>query len=179
MYEDEDSILDGLPADIFDEGFQVGPSMSSKLGIDSMKTLAGDINDEHCSNGGGSLASENSKTSATSFSKPADDVLDFGIIPTTELTSKRDVGIPSKIDSLDQLVQILTTVVFTCSVDHAATGNGLYDIYCNVGNAPMALRQPPPVSNSNPISMQQVMNTLPDQDTSAAQAAVGFTLSKY
>ena len=62
---------------------------------------------------------------------------------------------------------------------HAASGNGLYDTYCNVANAPLALRQPPPVSNTSPISMQQVMNTLPDQDTSATQAAVFFTLSKY
>ena len=127
FHDDEESILDGLPADIFDEGFRPAASQFQDAevnnGTRTIKDLAGDIDSiiKSRSKGGSTAPSAKSNGGGSSFS-PASDGFDFGVIPTTELTSKRDVGIPSKFDSLGELIHVLTTIVYTCSVDHTQFG---------------------------------------------------------
>ena len=77
-------LFDGLPADIFDEGFEPAPPISQQTS--SMKTLAGDT----------SGVSSNSSFKVA----PSADVFNFGELQTTELTMKRDVGVPSRFDTI-------------------------------------------------------------------------------
>ena len=59
-------------------------------------------------------------------------------------TYAEDAKIPKTIDSLDQMELLLTSIIFASSVQHAAEGNPMFDIYGNPPNHPVLMRQPPP-----------------------------------
>lgn len=60
-------------------------------------------------------------------------------------TYAENAKIPNTIDSLDQLELLLTGIIFASSVQHAAEGNPMFDIYGNPPNHPVLMRQPAPI----------------------------------
>ncbi len=55
-------------------------------------------------------------------------------------------GTPS-FDSLDHLVDFLTTIVFTASVQHSAVNFGQFDYYAFIPNRPVTLHYPMPAKD--------------------------------
>ncbi|XP_067880074.1 arachidonate 12-lipoxygenase, 12S-type [Heterodontus francisci] len=85
--------------------------------------------------------------------------------------------IPANFHTRDELYKFLTMVIFTCSAQHAAVNNGQYDWSCWVPNSPCTMRQLPPTTKDN-ISMEQLMETLPDMSQSALQMAFTWHLGR-
>ncbi|XP_038642673.1 arachidonate 12-lipoxygenase, 12S-type [Scyliorhinus canicula] len=86
-------------------------------------------------------------------------------------------GMPESFRTRDELFKFLTMVIFTCSAQHAAVNNGQYDWCCWVPNSPCTMRQPPPVTKEG-ISMEQLMDTLPDMSQSSVQMAFTWHLGR-
>ncbi|XP_066285942.1 allene oxide synthase-lipoxygenase protein-like [Branchiostoma lanceolatum] len=83
----------------------------------------------------------------------------------------QDRGIPHRIKSFRQLVDLVTIIIWTCSVQHAAVNNGCRDILGFVPNAPLCLRRPPPPWKGI-INMTDIVRTLPDMDTAVLQTNI-------
>ncbi|CAG5091296.1 Oidioi.mRNA.OKI2018_I69.PAR.g12956.t1.cds [Oikopleura dioica] len=81
----------------------------------------------------------------------------------------------NEIDTRDNLIHLLTGIIFSSSVQHAADGYPMFDIYGNTAHHPFLLRQPAPADKS--ATMEDIMNTLPDQDGMVLQMGVTISLS--
>ncbi|XP_078283762.1 arachidonate 12-lipoxygenase, 12S-type [Rhinoraja longicauda] len=87
------------------------------------------------------------------------------------------IGTPTSFDCREQLFKFLTMVIFTCSAQHAAVNNGQYDWSCWVPNSPCTMRRPPPTCKDD-LSVDQLMDTLPDMSQSAVQMAFTWHLGR-
>jgi len=115
------------------------------------------------------------------YKKPEDIAQDFELQDwakalVVEATVK---GLPGDgvIHNHEELIKILSIIIFTCSALHAATNFGQYDHYGFVPNYPGTLRKPPP-KNKNPITMTDIFNALPGKATSLEQLTVTHYLSQ-
>ncbi|KAJ8282019.1 hypothetical protein COCON_G00045380 [Conger conger] len=86
-------------------------------------------------------------------------------------------GLPSELTSKEELITLLSVVIFTASIQHAATNNGQFDWCAWVPNTPCTLRQPPP-TDKNAVTMEMIMSTLPDASQSCVQMAICWQLSR-
>jgi len=88
-------------------------------------------------------------------------------------------GLPGNgvIHNNEELIKILSIIIFTCSVTHGATNFGQYDHYGFVPNYPGAIRKVPP-KNKNPITMTDIFHALPGKSTSLEQLTVTHYLSQ-
>lgn len=73
-----------------------------------------------------------------------------------------DHQFPQKLGSLDDLIKVLTCVVFTCSCQHAAVNFGQLEAYAFIPNAPPTMQLPPPTKKGE-TDMKRIMNTLPSK----------------
>lgn len=89
-----------------------------------------------------------------------------------------DHEFPKSLQSRDQLIHMLTCVVFTCSCQHAAVNFGLLDVAGFVPNAPSLMRQPPP-TKKNEATLKSIMKTLPNKSQSAHQIALMYVLTRF
>ncbi|XP_078389979.1 arachidonate 12-lipoxygenase, 12S-type [Cetorhinus maximus] len=87
------------------------------------------------------------------------------------------VELPAAFQTREELFKFLTMVIFTCSVQHAAVNNGQYDWSCWVPNSPCTMRQPPPTRKDD-ISVEDLMETLPDMSQSSVQMAFTWHLGR-
>ena len=85
---------------------------------------------------------------------------------------------PRNLSMRDQLVHVLTCVVFTCSCQHAAMTFGLMDVAGFVPNSPSVMRLPPP-TNKNEVTLKFIMDTLPNKSQSSRQIALMYVLSQF
>ena len=85
---------------------------------------------------------------------------------------------PKSLQTRDQLIHMLTCVVFTCSCQHAAVNFGLMDVAGFVPNTPSLMRQPPP-SKKNEASLKSIMETLPNKSQAAQQVASTYVLTQF
>ncbi|XP_069033964.1 arachidonate 12-lipoxygenase, 12S-type isoform X2 [Embiotoca jacksoni] len=92
----------------------------------------------------------------------------------TELPS---FGLSSSLSSREDLSTLLTVVIFTCTVQHAATNNGQFDWCAWVPNTPCTMRQPPP-TDKDAVTMEMIMATLPDVSQSCVQMAITWHLGR-
>ncbi|XP_037620013.1 polyunsaturated fatty acid lipoxygenase ALOX15B-like [Sebastes umbrosus] len=91
--------------------------------------------------------------------------------------SQAETGIPQSFTTVKDLVKFVTMVIFTCSAQHSAVNSGQYDYGGWMPNAPTTLRLPPPTKKGT-ISEASMLQTLPDQGTTANGMAVIWLLSQ-
>jgi len=87
-------------------------------------------------------------------------------------------GFPSSFDSIKQLTEFCTAVIFTCTIQHSAVNFNQFDTYKFVPNAPLGLRKGP-MKNTQRVTMQDILDTLPDGKTAALAPILGAALSRY
>ncbi|XP_058481537.1 arachidonate 12-lipoxygenase, 12S-type [Solea solea] len=92
----------------------------------------------------------------------------------TELPS---FGLPSHLSSREVLSTMLAVAIFTSSVQHAATNNGQFDWCAWVPNTPCTMRHPPP-TDKDAVTMEMIMETLPDVRQSCLQMAISWHLGR-
>ena len=97
-----------------------------------------------------------------------------------ELASKEGgrisgLGIDDAIPTIDYLADVLTMVIFTCSVQHAAVNFPQYELMSYVPNMPLAMYKPAPTSREG-ATEQDYLATLPPMDMAELQMDLGYLL---
>ncbi|XP_076468009.1 allene oxide synthase-lipoxygenase protein-like [Babylonia areolata] len=89
------------------------------------------------------------------------------------------LGVPGNgsLTCTDQLVTILTSIIYTCSVSHAAANFPQYDEYGFPPNYPAMLRGQPP-TNKEPRTDKDILNALPDRLTTIDMLTITTILSR-
>lgn len=99
----------------------------------------------------------------------------------TDLTER---GLPvdklpcQKLERVDDLVDMLTTVLFTVSVQHAAVNYLQYEHYAFVPNAPLCMRREPP-RKKGVIGPEDIAAMIPSKSQTLWQVAIGRALSSF
>ncbi|HZI11767.1 MAG TPA: lipoxygenase family protein [Myxococcus sp.] len=99
----------------------------------------------------------------------------------TDLTTR---GLPvdklpcRELKRVDDLVDILTTVIFTVSVQHAAVNYLQYEHYAFVPNAPLCMRREPP-AKKGVIGPEDIAAMIPSKSQTLWQVAIGRALSSF
>jgi len=86
-------------------------------------------------------------------------------------------GIPSKFESRDELINLLTVVIATSSLQHAAVNFGQWDHLKFVPMCPPIMNLPP--NKKGEATMKRIMSCLPTIDQSAGFIAANYALSQY
>ncbi|KAK6478117.1 arachidonate 5-lipoxygenase-like [Huso huso] len=86
-------------------------------------------------------------------------------------------GLSSELRSRKELVTLLSVVIFTATVQHAATNNGQFDWCAWVPNTPCTMRLPPPTCKGS-VTMEMIMETLPDISQSCVEMAITWHLGR-
>ena len=92
--------------------------------------------------------------------------------------TKEQHGVPSSIDSLTQLVDVCTSVMYQCSFMHAAVNFSQWDYYSCVPNRPLLMRKPAPKTKVK-VTEQDVIDALPNVAQCTQTMATGWTLSQF
>ncbi|XP_005095778.2 allene oxide synthase-lipoxygenase protein [Aplysia californica] len=77
------------------------------------------------------------------------------------------LGVPGngKLMNNEQLVQIITSIIYTCSISHASTNFPQYEEYAFPPNYPGLMRGSPPKSKTVEITQRDILDCLPDRPT--------------
>ena len=77
------------------------------------------------------------------------------------------MGVPGggKLTNNEQLIKILTTIIYTCSISHASTNFPQYEEYGFPPNYPGLLRGTPPSSKTTVTTERDILKCLPDRPT--------------
>ncbi|XP_063043538.1 arachidonate 12-lipoxygenase, 12S-type [Engraulis encrasicolus] len=86
-------------------------------------------------------------------------------------------GLPGELKSKQELITLLSVVVFTSTAQHAATNNGQFDWCAWVPNTPCTMRMPPP-EDKDAITMELIMDSLPDISQSCVELAITWHLGR-
>ncbi|KAI5609950.1 arachidonate 15-lipoxygenase, partial [Silurus asotus] len=86
-------------------------------------------------------------------------------------------GLPNELKNKQELITLLSVVIFTSTAQHAATNNGQFDFCSWVPNTPCTMRQPPPTDKDS-VTMDLIMNTLPDVSQSCVEMAITWHLGR-
>ena len=89
-----------------------------------------------------------------------------------------DHKFPESIATRDELVKLLTCIVFDGSCQHAAVNFGQLDVYGFIPNAPSIMRQPPP-SSKGVVDLKYVLDTLPTREQAGWQIAAAYALTQF
>ncbi|XP_075190171.1 polyunsaturated fatty acid lipoxygenase ALOX15B-like [Anomaloglossus baeobatrachus] len=84
-------------------------------------------------------------------------------------------GIPSSLETVSSLVKYLTMVMFRCSVQHAAVNSGQFDFYSWMPNGAPTMKSPPP-SAKGVTTLQTILDSLPDVNTTATELVTVWQL---
>jgi arachidonate 15-lipoxygenase len=87
-------------------------------------------------------------------------------------------GMPAKIESIEQLIKLATTIIFTCGPQHSAVNFSQYEYMGFVPNMPLAAYQDIPDPREK-VDEQKILNLLPPYKRSADQLQTLFVLSAY
>ena len=92
-------------------------------------------------------------------------------------------GVPQRIDTVEQLIEIVTTVIFMCGPQHSAVNYPQYDYMSFAANMPLAAyRDIPRITasgNLEVITEKDILRLLPPQKRAADQLQILFILSAY
>ncbi|KAI4892364.1 hypothetical protein NFI96_023299 [Prochilodus magdalenae] len=99
------------------------------------------------------------------------DIVDEGLVDVPEF------GMANELKIKEELITLLSVVIFASTAQHAATNNGQFDWCAWVPNTPCTMRQPPP-KDKDAVTMELVMDTLPDISQSCVQMAITWHLGR-
>jgi arachidonate 15-lipoxygenase len=90
-------------------------------------------------------------------------------------------GMPGTIDKFEKLVEIITTIIFTCGPLHSAVNYSQYDYMAFAANMPLAAYVDPAILNQpNPVFTEQtLLKLLPPYYKAAGQLQILFILAAY
>lgn len=94
-------------------------------------------------------------------------------------------GMPSSIQSVHELIEIVTTIIFICGPQHSAVNYAQYEYMAFAPNMPLAAyRDIPHPTTEKPITEEkiteeQILRLLPPSKRTADQLQTLFTLSAY
>lgn len=88
-----------------------------------------------------------------------------------------EFGLASEMKTKEELITLLSVVIFTSTAQHAATNNGQFDWCAWVPNTPCTMRHPPP-TDKDAVTMGLIMDTLPDISQSCVQMAITWHLGR-
>ncbi|KAJ8416787.1 hypothetical protein AAFF_G00326650 [Aldrovandia affinis] len=86
-------------------------------------------------------------------------------------------GLLNELKCRKELITLLSVVIFTSTAQHAATNNGQFDWCAWVPNTPCTMRCPPP-TDKDAVTMEMIMETLPDISQSCVQMAITWHLGR-
>ncbi|KFE67542.1 lipoxygenase family protein [Hyalangium minutum] len=84
----------------------------------------------------------------------------------------------AELKRVEDLVDILATVIFTVSVQHAAVNYLQYEHYGFVPNAPLCMRQAPPQEKGK-LKAEDIIEMIPSKSQTLWQIAIGRALSSF
>jgi arachidonate 15-lipoxygenase len=87
-------------------------------------------------------------------------------------------GMPGTIKSVDELVDIATTIIFTCGPQHAAVNYPQYEYMAFIPNMPLAAYQPITEEGELP-DRKSLLSFLPPPKRTAEQLSIIYILSAY
>jgi hypothetical protein len=90
----------------------------------------------------------------------------------------KDHGVPTSFESREQLIEVLTSLIFTLSCQHAAVNFSQKDHFGFTPNAPAIMRKPPPKKKGE-ASLQSILSTLPNKAQAVKAIATVYILTKY
>ncbi len=103
-----------------------------------------------------------------------------------ELTDLGDAGgkirgMPSRIETVAQLIEIVTTIVFTCGPQHSAVNFTQFDYMGFIPNAPLAAYQPiqTQIDPNTDLDQAALMAFLPPSKQVMGQIQILYALSDY
>lgn len=88
-----------------------------------------------------------------------------------------DHEFPTSLHSREQLVHVLTCVVFTCSCQHAAVNFPQRELATFIPNSPSLMRLPPPTKR-NEATLKSIMDTLPSKSQAEARVAAIYSITR-
>ncbi|XP_017292068.1 polyunsaturated fatty acid lipoxygenase ALOX8 isoform X2 [Kryptolebias marmoratus] len=89
----------------------------------------------------------------------------------------KDTGVPEKLDTVDELVNFVTMVIFTCSAQHSAVNSGQYDFDGWMPNTPVSIDLPPPTTKGT-ADEAMLLRAFPHINTTVNGMATVWLLSK-
>lgn len=101
----------------------------------------------------------------------------FRDISEEGFTELPNFGLPSKLNTREELSTLLSVAIFSSTSQHAATNNGQFDWCAWVPNTPCTMRRPPP-TDKDAVTMEMIMATLPDISQSCIQMAITWHLGR-
>jgi arachidonate 15-lipoxygenase len=99
-----------------------------------------------------------------------------------QTTGGRVKGMPERITNVAELIEIITTVIFTCGPQHSAVNFAQYEYMTFVPNMPLAAYQDVPAENlrmADPMTDKKILDLLPPYKRSAEQLEILDVLSAY
>jgi arachidonate 5-lipoxygenase len=84
----------------------------------------------------------------------------------------------ARLERVADLTDILTTVLYTGSVHHAAVNYLQYEHYAFVPNAPLCMRKPPP-TQKGVLRKEDIVEMIPTQSQTLWQVAIGRALASF
>jgi arachidonate 15-lipoxygenase len=102
-----------------------------------------------------------------------------------ELSDKTDggakvKGMPSKIKTVSELIEIVTTTIFICGPQHSAVNYAQYEYMAFAANMPLsAYLDPTKYEKGGDDPMGKILNLLPPFEKAASQLQTLFVLSAY
>uniref|UniRef100_A0A8C5M9B2 Uncharacterized protein n=1 Tax=Leptobrachium leishanense TaxID=445787 RepID=A0A8C5M9B2_9ANUR len=89
----------------------------------------------------------------------------------------KNSGVPSSLKTRSELTRYLTMIIYSCSAKHAAVNSSQFDFYSWMPNAPTSMRKPPPTEKGT-ATLQSILETLPQVNTTAKAMSLAWFLSK-
>ena len=99
-------------------------------------------------------------------------------LPQHGLDGEVDHHVPKSVDSVKELIDFLTRIVFCCSAQHAAENFGQFDYYAYNPNAPMIMRRPAPTKKGE-MTLEKVVASCGTADDASVQIAATWTLAAF